>query len=240
MLGVKRGWLHSVFTRRAWRKRGLANALITSSLVAIRDRGMDTGILGVDADNPTGALGLYERNGFVVAERSTAWRKPFDSGRRVTTSPMGLERARKRRCSSPSQLLTTARQPGRVLAEHRGGYVVAADGGDVDASVSGRFRHEARAQRTSPPWATGWPCDLPTAANRPSFTPFFRAQRDSSPAPRRPPGAQVVAANVDLVLLVTGLDHDFNLRRLERYLALAWSSGASRSLCSTRPTCAMT
>ena len=36
---------------------------------------MDTGILGVDADNPTGALGLYERNGFVVAERSTAWRK---------------------------------------------------------------------------------------------------------------------------------------------------------------------
>ncbi len=75
MLGVKRGWLHSVFTRRAWRKRGLANALITRSLVLIRDRGMDTGILGVDADNPTGALGLYERNGFVVAERSTAWRK---------------------------------------------------------------------------------------------------------------------------------------------------------------------
>jgi len=78
MLGVKRGWLHSVFTRRAWRKRGLANALINRSLVAIRDRGMDTGILGVDASNPTGALGLYERNGFVVAERSTAWRKPLN------------------------------------------------------------------------------------------------------------------------------------------------------------------
>ena len=79
MLGVKRGWLHSVFTRRAWRKRGLANALINQSLVAIRDRGMDTGILGVDADNPTGALGLYERNGFVVAERSTAWRRPLEA-----------------------------------------------------------------------------------------------------------------------------------------------------------------
>ena len=77
-LGVKRGWLHSVFTRREWRKRGLANALIARSLIAIRDRGMDTGILGVDADNPTGALGLYERNGFVVAERSTAWRRPLD------------------------------------------------------------------------------------------------------------------------------------------------------------------
>jgi mycothiol synthase len=78
MLGVKRGWLHSVFTRRNWRKRGLANALIARSLVKIRDRGMDTGILGVDAANPTGALGLYERNGFVVAERSTAWRRQLD------------------------------------------------------------------------------------------------------------------------------------------------------------------
>ena len=76
-LGVKRGWLHSVFTRRAWRKRGLANALIARSLVKIRDRGMDTGILGVDAANPTGALGLYERNGFVVLDRSTAWRRPL-------------------------------------------------------------------------------------------------------------------------------------------------------------------
>jgi mycothiol synthase len=77
-LGVKRGWLHSVFTRRAWRRRGLARALIARSLVSIRDRGLDTGILGVDADNPTGALGLYEGIGFVVAERSTAWRKPLE------------------------------------------------------------------------------------------------------------------------------------------------------------------
>lgn len=77
-LGVKRGWLHSVFTRRQWRRRGLARALIARSLVLIRDRGMDTGILGVDADNPTGALGLYEGIGFSVAERSAAWRKPFE------------------------------------------------------------------------------------------------------------------------------------------------------------------
>src|SRR5204862_1478141 len=37
---------------------------------------------------------------------------------------------------------------------------------------------------------------------------------------------QVVAANVDTVFLVTGLDGDFNVRRIERYLTVAWESGA--------------
>jgi mycothiol synthase len=77
-LGIKRGWLHSVFTRRKWRRRGLAGALVARSLVMLKERGLDTGILGVDADNPTGALGVYERVGFGVAERSTAWRKPLE------------------------------------------------------------------------------------------------------------------------------------------------------------------
>ena len=77
-LGVRRGWLHSVFTRRPYRRRGLAGALVARSLKVIKERGMDTGILGVDADNPTSALGVYERVGFVVEERSTAWRKPLE------------------------------------------------------------------------------------------------------------------------------------------------------------------
>src|SRR6185436_18560092 len=38
---------------------------------------------------------------------------------------------------------------------------------------------------------------------------------------------QVVAANIDTVFLVSALDNDWNLRRIERYLAAAWSSGAS-------------
>jgi mycothiol synthase len=77
-LGVQRGWLHSVFTRRPWRKRGLASALIGQSLKLLRERGMTSAILGVDAENPTGALGLYERAGFEVSYRATAWRKPIE------------------------------------------------------------------------------------------------------------------------------------------------------------------
>ena len=78
-LGLRRGWLDSVFTRRAWRRRGLARALIVRSFHLLRERGMDTAALGVDADNPSGALGLYESFGFVTVERGAAWRKPMEA-----------------------------------------------------------------------------------------------------------------------------------------------------------------
>ena len=77
-LGLRRGWLDSVFTRRQWRRRGLARNLIVRSFHLLRDRGMTDAILGVDADNPSGALGLYESVGFAVTERSTAWRRPLE------------------------------------------------------------------------------------------------------------------------------------------------------------------
>ncbi|HJP89093.1 MAG TPA: GNAT family N-acetyltransferase [Candidatus Limnocylindrales bacterium] len=76
-LGIQRGWLGSVFTRRQWRRRGLASALIAESFRRLRDRGMTSAGLGVDGDNPSGALGLYEGLGFRQEMRSTAWRKSF-------------------------------------------------------------------------------------------------------------------------------------------------------------------
>ncbi|HEX7171503.1 MAG TPA: GNAT family N-acetyltransferase [Candidatus Limnocylindria bacterium] len=77
-LGLRRGWLSSVYTRRQWRRRGLASALIGRSLTLLRDRGMTSAILGVDADNPTGANALYEAAGFEVHDRYVALRKPMD------------------------------------------------------------------------------------------------------------------------------------------------------------------
>jgi mycothiol synthase len=76
----RRGWLDSVFVRRAWRRRGLGAALVARSLVRLREAGMDEAMLGVDSDNPSGALALYERAGFEVHRRSAAYRKPMDLG----------------------------------------------------------------------------------------------------------------------------------------------------------------
>ena len=76
-LGVDAGWLDHVSVRREWRGRGVASALIARSLVIHRDRGMAVARLGVDAENPTGALGVYERLGFTPLKSWATQRKPF-------------------------------------------------------------------------------------------------------------------------------------------------------------------
>ena len=73
-LGLRRGWLEHISVRRPWRGRGLARALTTEALRRLRDAGMTEAMLGVDAGNPTGALGLYESMGFTVATRAEAGR----------------------------------------------------------------------------------------------------------------------------------------------------------------------
>lgn len=76
-LGVRRAWLERISVRRAWRRRGLARALIVSALEGLRVNGLDEAMLGVDGENPTGALALYESLGFVVKARGSTWRKEW-------------------------------------------------------------------------------------------------------------------------------------------------------------------
>ena len=82
-LGVRRGWLEHISVRRPWRRRGLARAIIADSLRRLRAAGMDEAMLGVDAENPTGALGLYESIGFVVKDRGYTFRKAWEPGGRL-------------------------------------------------------------------------------------------------------------------------------------------------------------
>lgn len=76
-LGVERGWLAHISVRRAWRRRGLAGALIAASLHELQARGLDEAALGVDAENPSGALRLYESFGFRRHKMGISFRKPL-------------------------------------------------------------------------------------------------------------------------------------------------------------------
>jgi len=112
--------------------------------------------------------------------------------------------------------------PGRVSAQHRGEYDVLTRAGEQRARVTGKLRHEA---------ASG--ADLPAVGDWVAL----REQSIQGVLPRRSAfqrkvnlgaaEAQVLAANLDSIFVVSGLDADFSARRLERYLTLAWESGAT-------------
>jgi ribosome biogenesis GTPase len=127
-------------------------------------------------------------------------------------------------------------RPARVVAAHRDAWVVARPGEprDADAIVTGRLRHEALGPGDLPavgdwvatPAAEGTGSPVVIQAVVPRRTAFTRSSGEERRAGRLV-AEQVLAANVDVAFVVAGMDGDFNLRRLERYLAVAWSGGAT-------------
>ncbi len=77
--GYLRGWTDPVWTRRAWRRRGLAHALLGRSLQQLRERGMTSAQLGVDSENENQALTLYQRHRYAVDRSASEWHKPLRS-----------------------------------------------------------------------------------------------------------------------------------------------------------------
>ena len=75
--GRLRGYTEHISVRRPWRRRGLARALIAASFPLLRARGMTEAALGVDTENTSGALRVYERCGFRPVSRQTTYRKPL-------------------------------------------------------------------------------------------------------------------------------------------------------------------
>jgi ribosome biogenesis GTPase len=118
--------------------------------------------------------------------------------------------------------------PGRVALEHTHIYRVITESGESLARVSGRLRHRAAARAEFPAVGDWVALELPKDAGDGRIAAVLpRHSRFSRRAAGDPTEEQVVAANVDMVFLVTGLDGDFNLRRIERYLLVASESGAS-------------
>jgi ribosome biogenesis GTPase len=124
---------------------------------------------------------------------------------------------------------------GRILSEERGQYVVASATGEGPASPSGRLRHDSELDPTAAWPAVGdWVALEPFSADQAGtehrliqrVLPRRTAVVRQSPGDRRMP-TQVLAANVDVVFVVTSVNQEFNVRRLERYMTVAWESGAT-------------
>jgi ribosome biogenesis GTPase len=127
-------------------------------------------------------------------------------------------------------------EPARVVIEFNHIYRVAAERGEVEATLAGRLKHRA-ASRSELPAVGDWVA-LRAREGRDGAAivgVLPRRSRFSRKAAGLVTDEQVVAANVDLVFLVMGLDADFSVRRLERYLLTARESGAEPVVVLTKP-----
>jgi ribosome biogenesis GTPase len=114
-------------------------------------------------------------------------------------------------------------QPARIAREDRGRFLILAESGEFVAEVAGRFRHTSADHPAVGDWVAvrvrGDEGRATIHGILPRRTVFARTAAGETSR------TQVLAANLDVVFLVTGLDGDFNVRRLERYLTLAHEAG---------------
>jgi ribosome biogenesis GTPase len=118
--------------------------------------------------------------------------------------------------------------PARILFEDNLGYRVITTEGELAATAAGRLRHTA-ANREELPAVGDWVAVkvIPGEARAVIHTVLPRRSQFVRKAAGQRTDGQVVGANIETVFLVTSLNHEFNARRIERYLTLAWESGAS-------------
>ncbi len=133
------------------------------------------------------------------------------------------------------ELAVTGYIPGRVALEYSQFYRVYTPEEEILAEVAGRLKHEA-ASRADLPAVGDWVAlRLIEQENKavihavlPRRSKFARKTKGSKTE------EQIVGANIDTVFLVTSLNQDFNPRRIERYLANTWDSGASPVILLTK------
>jgi len=118
--------------------------------------------------------------------------------------------------------------PARIALEHTHIYRVFTESGEWLARISGRLRHSAETRADFPAVGDWVAIEPPVEGQEARIRALLpRFSRFSRRAAGDPTEEQIVAANIDVVFLVSGLDGDFNPRRIERYLVVAWESGAT-------------
>jgi len=113
---------------------------------------------------------------------------------------------------------------GRILSEQKERYSVFAESGEYDAEITGSLRYTARSREDFPAvgdWVRLSPVDGGFAIIH-TVLPRYSSIKRSSPDKRGE--IQIIAANIDYALIVQAADRDFNLNRIERYLAICGDS----------------
>ncbi|MFD0692823.1 ribosome small subunit-dependent GTPase A [Paenibacillus sp. GCM10027628] len=117
---------------------------------------------------------------------------------------------------------------GRVSLEHKHMYRVQTESGEVLAEISGKLRHNALRREDFPAVGDWVVLSVREEEQRATIHAVLpRKSKFSRKVAGQVNDEQIVATNVDTVFLVTALNLDFNVRRIERYLVLAWESGAN-------------
>ena len=125
--------------------------------------------------------------------------------------------------------------PARVTVQNRGLYLVAGDEGELQAELTGRLHHEADGGGALPAVGDWVAIRPPQGDGRATIAAVLpRRTKLSRKVADREVEEQVLAANVDVIFLVTSLNRELKLRRLERYLATAWESGATPVILLTK------
>ena len=127
-------------------------------------------------------------------------------------------------------------QPGRVAIEFNHNYRVYVDGGEIEAVATGRLKHRAGSRADLPAVGDWVAVRKRVDEDRGTIQAILpRRSKFSRRAAGNVTDEQIVAANVDIVFLVMGLDNDFSVRRLERYALLARESAAAPVILLTKP-----
>lgn len=116
----------------------------------------------------------------------------------------------------------------RVAVEHRGAYIVYAETGEVRAELAGRVRHNATARSELPAVGDWVAAEIRSGEGRAVIQAVLpRRSQFSRNVAGFTTEEQVLAANIDSTFITTSLTSELNLRRLERYLTLAWAGGTN-------------
>ena len=122
---------------------------------------------------------------------------------------------------------------GRVISEHKERYIVITEKGETEAEITGNLRFSAKSREDFP--AVG---DWVALISYDELSIIHKILPRFSMISRQAVGQfgeiQIIAANIDFALLVQAVDRDFNINRLERYLAICYSSKVSPIIVLTK------